>query len=88
MSGLNLAHIPFSIWLSEGNFRGEAIGIGNSLQDNCMFEVHLLNGDSFLVKAEEDAEMRRYNWTTQATDKVHKLIPIIGRVIERHYSRI
>ena len=87
MSGLNTARIPFAVKLSEGNFKGEAIGIGDKLQNDCMFEVHLVNGSSFLMKAEEDKELRRYTWTTQAKDQLHKLIPIIGRVIERHFAR-
>ncbi len=87
MSDSNVARIPFSVKLSEGNFRGEAIGITDRLHDSCMFEVRLLNGESFLVKAEEDYELRRYNWTTQAKDELHKLVQVVGRVIERHYAR-
>lgn len=87
MSGLSTARIPFAVKLSEGNFKGEAVGIGDTLQHNCMFEVHLVDGSSFLMKAEEDKELCRYTWTTQAQDQLHKLIPIIGRVIERYFAR-
>jgi hypothetical protein len=87
MSGLSTARIPFNVKLTEGNYKGEAIGLGDSLQDNCMFEIRLLNGGSFLVKAEEDKEIRRYNWTTQSHDTLHKLVPVIGRVIERFFAK-
>jgi hypothetical protein len=87
MSGLGTARIPFNVRMSEGMFRGEAIGIGDTLKDDCIFEVHLSTGDTFLLKAETDRELQRYSWTT-AREEQHKLVPLIGRVIERYYSKM
>ena len=87
MATLQLAHIPFNIRLADGLFKGEAIGIGNEVVDNGIFEIKLKDGSSFLVKAEKDWELRRFNWTTQAKDILNRLAPIIGRAIERYYSR-
>ncbi|MGN6567130.1 MAG: hypothetical protein ACTHJ0_04220 [Flavipsychrobacter sp.] len=88
MSELNTARIPFRVRLEEGNFKGEAIGIGDSLKDNSMFEVHMEDGGSFLVKAEVDLELQRYTWSSHDEKPVHKLIPFIGRVIERYYKSL
>lgn len=87
MSTLQIANIPFNIRLADGLFKGQAIGIGNEIVDNGVFEIHLKDGSTFLVKAEKDWELRRFNWTTQAKDILHRLAPVIGRAIERYYSR-
>jgi hypothetical protein len=86
MLGLNVARIPFNVRMTEGLFRGEVIGIGDELKDGCIFEVRMANGEMFYLKAEPDYELRRYNWTSIAYDKVKRLVPMIGRVIERYFS--
>jgi hypothetical protein len=87
MSGLGTARIPFNVRMSDGTFRGEAIGIGETLKDDCIFEVRMTNGQSFLLKAETDREIQRYSWTSSSTDFGPRVLSIIGKVIERFYKR-
>ena len=88
MSELSTARIPFRVRLEEGNFKGEAIGLGDSLKDNSMFEIHMEDGNSFLVRADLDLELQRYTWSSHDDKPVHKLIPFIGMVIERYYNSL
>ena len=85
MSGL--ARIPFNVRMSEGSYRGEALGIGDTLKDDCIFEVHLANGQTFLMKAETDREIQRFTWTSGSEEFKPRVLSIIGKVIERHFKR-
>jgi hypothetical protein len=87
MSGLGTARIPFNVRMSEGTFRGEAIGIGDSLKDDCIFEVHMANGQTFLMKAETDREIQRFSWSSSSEEhNKPRLLSIIGKVIERYFK--
>lgn len=76
--------IPFSVRLTEGSFKGEVIG--RPLAENNSYVVKLNNGDTFLVEAETDREIFRYNWKC-IKDKFSRLAPIVGRIIERHFAK-
>lgn len=86
MSGLGTARIPFNVRMTDGTFRGEAIGIGDTLKDDCIFEVHMADGQRFLLKAETDLEIQRYAWTSNSTSYEPRVLSIIGKVIERYYK--
>ena len=87
MSGLGTARIPFNVRMSDGLYRGEAIGIGDSLKDDCIFEVHMNNGQTFLMKAETDREIQRFAWSSFSEEhNKPRLLSIIGKVIERHFK--
>lgn len=79
--------IPFNIKVAEGTFRGEAIGITDTLKAYSMFEVRLSTGDTLLLEALPDNELRRYSWASKAQTGLNKIIPVIGRVIERYFSK-
>jgi hypothetical protein len=87
MSALSVARIPFSIRMAEEHFRGEAIGLGDTLKDFSLFEVRLNNGEMFLMEALPDNELRRINWASRTRDHLQKIAPVIGRVIERYFTR-
>ena len=87
MFKLNLSRIPFHIRMAEGIFKGEAIGIGDCLTPDCMFEIHLTNGEVFYLKGERDQDTAGFNWTARATEKLSRLFPVLGRLIERHYAK-
>lgn len=84
---MSTARIPFNIRVAEGTIRGEAIGITETLKNYSMFEVRLNNGEKFLVEAVPDYETRRINWATKAQLELSKIVPVIGRVIERYFSK-
>lgn len=87
MSASGIARIPFNVRMSEGLYRGEAIGIGNSLKDDCLFEVHMANGQTFLMKAETDREIQRFAWSSSSEEHNQpRLLSIIGKVIERYFK--
>ncbi|RYD56585.1 MAG: hypothetical protein EOP56_11070 [Sphingobacteriales bacterium] len=79
--------IPFNIKVADGTFRGEAIGITDTLKANSMFEVRLNTGDRLLLEAVPDYETRRMTWASRAQTELTKLVPVIGRVIERYFSK-
>lgn len=82
-----VARIPFNVRMSEGTYRGEAIGIGDRLKDDCIFEVHMNNGQTFLMKAETDREIQRFSWSSSSEEHNQpRLLSIIGKVIERHFK--
>ncbi len=87
MSALGTARIPFNVRMSDGLYRGEAIGIGDTLKDDCIFEVHLANGQTFLMKAETDREIQRFTWNSPSENLTPRVLSIIGKVIERHFKR-
>lgn len=87
MFELSTVRIPFNIRMAEGMFKGEAIGIGDGISPDCLFEIRLVNGEVFYLKAERDYELRSYNWTARATENLRRLFPILGRLIERHFSK-
>lgn len=80
-----IERIPFSVRMSEASFRGEVLG--NGLKSDSIFEVRLNNGDMFHIKAETDLELRAYAWTSYCKDQFRKLVPIVGRMIERHFKK-
>lgn len=86
MSGLGTARIPFNVRMSDGSFRGEAIGIGDTLKDDCIFEVHLADGQTFLMKAETDREIQRFTWNSPSEKLTPRVLSIIGKVIERYFK--
>lgn len=88
MFKLSTVKIPFNIRMAEGMFKGEAIGLGDCISPDCMFEIRLSNGEVFYLKAERDYELRCYNWTARAAQNLNRLFPVLGRLIERHYSKI
>ncbi len=87
MFKLSTVRIPFNIRMAEGIFKGEAIGIGDCISPDCMFEIRLANGEVFYLKAERDYELRSYNWTARAAQNLNRLFPVLGRLIERHFSK-
>lgn len=86
MSALGTARIPFNVRMSDGLYRGEAIGIGDTLKDDCIFEVHLANGQTFLMKAETDREIQRFTWNSPTEELKPRVLSIIGKVIERYFK--
>lgn len=88
MLTLSTVRIPFHIRMANGIFKGEAIGIGDCISPDCMFEIHLDGGDVFYLKAEKDYELRRYNWTARAAQNLSRLFPVLGRLIERHFGTV
>ena len=88
MFKLSEVRIPFKIRMTEGTFKGEAIGLGDRLLPDCMFEIRLSNGDVFWLKAERDYEVSRYNWTARAADNLNRLFPALGKVIERYFAKM
>lgn len=85
MSGI--ARIPFNVRMSEGTYRGEVIGIGDRVKDDCIFEVHMTNGQTFLMKAETDREIQRFAWSSNSEEHNQpRLLSIIGKVIERYFK--
>ena len=85
MQDMGTEKIPFGVKLTEGCYRGEASG--KDLQHESIFEVRLNSGELFLIKAVHDYEIRKYTWTSYVKDEWSKLIPIVGRLIEKHFSR-
>jgi hypothetical protein len=79
-----LERIPFSVKFNEAHYRGEVLG--NSLQHG-VFEVRLTDGQLFHIKAEQDYELRRYSWSAYSNEQFRKLVPIVGKVIERFFAR-
>ena len=79
-----LDRIPFSVRLQDNHFRGEVLGYG--LSTDSVFEVRLNSGCLFHIKAEPDLELRRYSWTSYCDDQFRKLVPLIGRVVERYFK--
>lgn len=77
--------IPFRVKLAEGCYKGEVSG--KDLQHESIFEVRLNSGELFLIKAVHDYEIRKYTWTSYVKDEWSKLIPIVGRLIEKHFSK-
>jgi len=82
---MNKERVPFGIKMCEGYYRGEAIG--QNLENESIFEIKLNTGETFLIKAVHDYEIRRYTWTSYARNEWYKLIPIVGRLIEKHFSK-
>jgi len=80
-----LDRIPFSVKCNETHFRGEILGFGLSYES--VFEVRLTDGSLFHVKAEPDLELRRYSWTSLCNEPFRKIVPVIGRVIERYFTK-
>ncbi|HRO43543.1 MAG TPA: hypothetical protein PL009_11965 [Flavipsychrobacter sp.] len=80
-----LDRIPFSVRCQEANFRGEVLGF--NLQSDSIYEVRLNDGSLFHIKAEPDFELRRYSWTSACNEQFRKLVPVIGRVIERYFKK-
>lgn len=72
--------------MAEGIFKGEAIGLGDRLKPDCIFEIRLSNGEVFWLKAERDYEVSRYNWTAMATQQINRLFPALGKIIERYFA--
>lgn len=84
---MSAARIPFNIKVAEGNYRGEAIGITDTLKAYSMFEVRLNDGSSFLLEAVPDNELHRMGWAAKAQNEIGKIVPVIGKVIERYFNR-
>lgn len=80
-----LDRIPFNVKCKENHFRGEVLGFG--LSSDSIFEVRLNDGSLFHIKAETDLELRRYYWTSCCNDPFKKLVPIVGRMIERYFRK-
>jgi len=80
-----LDRIPFRVQCKEASFRGEVLGFG--LKTDSIFEVRLSDGSLFHIKAEPDFELRRYSWTSVCNDQFRKLVPIIGKVVERYFKK-
>ena len=78
-----LGRIPFSVRCNEANFRGEVLGF--ELKSDSVFEVRLTDGSLFHIKAEPDLELRRYSWSSYCNDQFKKLVPVIGKVVERYF---
>jgi len=76
--------IPFCVRLTDGSYKGEVIG--RPLPENNSYVVRLNNGETFLVEAETDYEVFRYNWKC-IKEQFSRLVPIIGRIIERHFAK-
>lgn len=76
--------IPFSVRCREAHFRGEVLGF--DLKTDSVFEVRLSDGSLFHIKAEPDLELRRYSWTSLCQEQFRKLVPVIGKVIERYFK--
>ena len=87
MFKLSTVRIPFKIRMAEGLFKGEAIGIGDGICPDCMFEIRLSNGEVFYLKAEKDYELVKYQWTARAAQNLHRLFPVLGKVIERYFDK-
>ena len=77
--------IPFNVRCKDMHFRGEVLGIG--LQTDSIFEVRLNDGSFFHIKAEPDWELRRYSWISLRGDQFQKIVPLIGKVVERYFKR-
>ncbi len=88
MFKLSTVRIPFKIRMADGIFNGEAIGLGDCISPDCLFEIRLSNGNVFYLKAERDYELSRYNWTARATENLSRLFPVLGRLIERHFAKM
>jgi len=80
-----LDRIPFSVRCNEASFRGEVLGF--NLQSDSIFEVRLNDGSLFHIKAEPDLELRRYSWTSKCNNQFRKIVPLIGKVIERYFKK-
>lgn len=80
-----LDRIPFCVRCNEAHFRGEVLGF--DLKSDSIFEVRLTDGSMFHIKAEPDLELRRYSWTSACNDQFRKIVPLIGRVVERYFRK-
>jgi len=85
MTTVQETRVPFKIKLSEGCFCGEAIG--KELKAFSVFEVRLNDGSNFFIEAVPDNELARYNWISYVQDTSIKLVPAIGKFIERYHAK-
>ena len=84
MTSLGIQRIPFNIRFSNVAFKGEIFG--ETLDSNSEFEVRLADGRSFRIKASK--QLLQYAWSTITKTRYGMLVPIIGKVIEKHFARL
>lgn len=65
--------------------RGEAIG--GELENMSLYKVAIKGLEPFYIQAVPDRELPCYEWTSYLKDDNRKLVPIIGKIIERYYRR-
>lgn len=82
---MNTTIIPFNIKSNTMNCKGEAIG--NDLENRSLFKVAIKGQEPFYIQAIPDNELPCYEWTSYLEDDNKRLVPIIGKIIERYYSR-
>ena len=87
MEEQRIEKIRFSIKGPEGLYRGEATGC--PLREQEVYDVQLSSGDRFQVKAVPEAPVfnARYKWVPITKDKISRLAPIVGTIIERYFRR-
>lgn len=84
MEQVETARIPFKIKLNSGYYSGEAIG--THLKAFSLFEIKMTDGASFFIEAVPDNELSRYNWVSYIQDASARIVPAIGKFIERHFT--
>lgn len=77
--------IPFNIRLRDLSCKGEITG--ERLGSNNVFNVSLTTGDQFTISAVPDREIGRFMWIADRNDNLLRLVPILGRLIEKHHSK-
>jgi hypothetical protein len=80
---LKTTTIPFNIILSGEAYKGEILTKDNS---STHFDVKLKNGEAFTIEAFPDFELKGYQWISPSGDEFGKIIPLIGRIIERNVA--
>lgn len=84
MTSLEIQRIPFHIRFTNAAFKGEIFG--STLGSNAEFEVRLSDGRSFRIQASK--QLFKYTWTTLSKTRYRMLIPVIGKLVEKHFARL
>lgn len=77
--------VPLNIQLRDKAIKGFAAG--NSLSPYSIFEVHLSGGDIFLIEAVPQQDVTGFYWSSLVKNELQKVVPLIGKIIERAFSR-
>jgi hypothetical protein len=76
--------VPLNIRLKDKTLKGFVAG--NMLSPYSIFEVHLSGGDIFLIEAVPQQDYAGFYWSSLVKDELQKVVPLIGRIIERSYQ--
>jgi hypothetical protein len=80
---LKTSRIPFNIILSSGAYKGEVV---TNEKSTTHFQVRLKNGEEFSIEAMPDFELKSYQWISASQNEFGKIIPLIGKIIERNVA--